>query len=327
MRILRLLESRLLVFILASAVLSADSTLADTIPAPDELLRTMRAFDSAYRAGLTVSGTEELCPYLMLGDEKRILSDFTVVLAGKRMLVDQRATEIAVPPEADIAPPLRRLTLFLPDHTARLSALVGSMEQAKGLDLKEVEEKHATWTLALYPPPPDDFGPITPLAKLLWVMGRGFSDELDRIDEVQSGPNGQLRCTGHGTALGVKGRWELTVDPKSGYLVRSASFFRGESDKPFIEVANMGLQAAGGRVFPQSGTWTAYFFEEAPKLNVTFKDVQAVADVEQLRAAEEMTTGPMRGPTTVSDSRVSGGYGTFLRPGEKYEGFKPAVSE
>jgi hypothetical protein len=70
----------------------------------------------------------------------------------------------------------------------------------------------------------------------IWCTGRGFSKLLSRVTEVSETEDGLISFRAEGFLNPrIQGNWHMVVDPKVGYLVRSASFsLSGDSSVAFL---------------------------------------------------------------------------------------------
>ena len=78
---------------------------------------------------------------------------------------------------------------------------------------------------------------------VIWSTGRGFADHLKKIIEAKKDENGLIHFTAHGNfSPNSDGLWEMVVDPKSGYLVRSASFTGNGHKSPIFICTTIGTK-------------------------------------------------------------------------------------
>jgi len=88
------------------------------------------------------------------------------------------------------------------------------------------------------------------------AIGSGFSEHLGKVVSVKTLPVGFLEVTSqgsHGPAL--QGRWELTLDPNSDYLVREATFTMDGMDRPSIVTTSSGVVEKDGIKLARYGTF------------------------------------------------------------------------
>lgn len=86
------------------------------------------------------------------------------------------------------------------------------------------------------------------------AMGRGFSKHIGTVKSAKSLSSGLLKVTSQGShGPGLKGTWELTIDPKSDYLVREALFTCYGMDKPSSIVTSDGVIEKDGIKLAKSG--------------------------------------------------------------------------
>ena|GEM_PF-2289138 len=77
----------------------------------------------------------------------------------------------------------------------------------------------------------------------VWSTGRGFARSLSRINEVSQSEDGLISFTASGFLHPrVQGTWRMVVDPKAGYLVRSASFAAAQGAAPSFVCTTSGTK-------------------------------------------------------------------------------------
>jgi len=88
------------------------------------------------------------------------------------------------------------------------------------------------------------------------AAGRGFSKHLGTVTSVKSLTSGLMKITSqgsHGSAL--QGRWELTMDPNSDYLIREATLTMDGMDRPSIVTTSSGIVEKDGIKLAKYGTY------------------------------------------------------------------------
>jgi hypothetical protein len=101
-----------------------------------------------------------------------------------------------------------------------------------------------------------------PVNSTLWVLGRGYTDYIDQILQVEE--NGErLKVVADGSFDGsIPGRWTLAVTPNDQYVVTAAEFRRRNlndgsfEQEPFVRVSNDRLVTESGCVYPSNGDFT-----------------------------------------------------------------------
>ncbi|UCG46581.1 MAG: hypothetical protein JSU94_13865 [Phycisphaerales bacterium] len=77
----------------------------------------------------------------------------------------------------------------------------------------------------------------------IWSTGRGFTRSLSSINEVSQSEDGLITFTASGVLHPrVQGTWRMVVDPKAGYLVRSASFAAARAAAPSFVCTTSGTK-------------------------------------------------------------------------------------
>jgi hypothetical protein len=158
--------------------------------------------------------------------------------------------------------------------------------------------------------PPESKQLIVPISTVLWTLGRGYTPYLDRVTEVKRGSDGLLAVAGLGSFDSrLSGRWTLTVDPRSQYLVTSAQFFRSlDNSIPFVAVSNSAIKSKGGCMYPTVGTCS--IARSLSTLTVT--DVEFVASENVLKQAKELTEQNAQPNTSIMDFTVSPPKSAFI---------------
>ena len=90
---------------------------------------------------------------------------------------------------------------------------------------------------------PSDRTRFIEYTSVIWSTGRGFADHLKKISELKKDESGLVHFTAHGNfSSNNDGLWEMVVDPKSGYLVRSAVFTRNGHESPGFICTTIGTK-------------------------------------------------------------------------------------
>ncbi len=90
------------------------------------------------------------------------------------------------------------------------------------------------------------------VVELVWAIGRGFSPYIDKITETNELEDGMT----HVVAIGhrsdkEKGRWELIIDSKNAWIIRSAKFFSDYQPQIIAaEIENSGIKWNGSLAMP-----------------------------------------------------------------------------
>jgi hypothetical protein len=86
-------------------------------------------------------------------------------------------------------------------------------------------------------------------------IGRGYSKHLARVTSTEPA-DGLVKMTAEGPyGEGAEGIWELSIDPNSDWIVRSASFRFTGLDKPSVIVTNSGILSKDDVSIAKYGTY------------------------------------------------------------------------
>jgi hypothetical protein len=86
-------------------------------------------------------------------------------------------------------------------------------------------------------------------------IGRGYSKHLARVTSTEPA-DGLVKMTAEGPyGEGPEGIWELSIDPNSDWIVRSASFRFTGLDKPSVIVTNRGILSKDDVSIAKYGTY------------------------------------------------------------------------
>ncbi len=114
-----------------------------------------------------------------------------------------------------------------------------------------------------------------------WCLaaGIGFSDRLEKAAEQAADEKGMIRLRGKGSyCASEEGNWELTVDPKREFLVRSAQFTGERSDKPSIVLSSSGAMRFGDVVIPEEGRFEYPTIPERNETVLRFREYSPNGD-------------------------------------------------
>lgn len=92
------------------------------------------------------------------------------------------------------------------------------------------------------------------LQRILWALGRPWTDSLGEVASEDADPDGTRRVRAVGWWIGTSGSGvcELLIDPSNGYLVRRASF-GAEGEAPRAECRSEGTRRFGDVTLAQRG--------------------------------------------------------------------------
>ena len=150
----------------------------------------------------------------------------------------------------------------------------------------------------------------------LWVLGRGYTQLIHEITEVETLPDGTLRAVAKGqhfTPVTV----ELTVDPAAAHLVRAARITNEEGGLMW-EFHTEGTRVVGGRSVAERATETSSpGGMDALEYPVTVTSVSAEADMAFLNRLDSADQPPFEVWTDVWDERQ--GTSLSYEPGQKVD--------
>lgn len=238
-------------------------------PTGEALLQSLRANDAALFDGFTLSMSMRTPPGHSRLDDERAEEHCTITgnpaTRGltKRGTYAQRPRYHAVGSAGYDAMDYDtdgNLYVWRPVRTAVLKTLglndVYSRQLMTVLSSEgDVIKEEAYETLARYRPSGKDS--LYEFDRILLVAGRAFSQHLTAITDVTEMPDGIIKVTAAGSyGSGMKGTWELTVDPVAENMVRSATFtYQGTL---LFASASSGTIWFAGFAIPETGSLTYY---------------------------------------------------------------------
>ena len=154
------------------------------------------------------------------------------------------------------------------------------------------------------------------IRKALWVLGRGYTQLIHEITEVETLPDGTLRAVARGRHF-TPVTAELIVDPGADHLVRAARV-SVEGGALLWEFHNEGTRVVDGRSVAERATErSSHGVTDALEYPVTVTSVSAEADMAFLNRLDSADQPPFDVWTDVSDERQ----GTLLtyEPGQKVD--------
>ena len=104
---------------------------------------------------------------------------------------------------------------------------------------------------------PEDVALTLFVSRPQWVLGRGYSERLTDLKEVESErDDGLLQASGSGYLVpSITGTWRLALDPTNKLLVREAEFIRDKSTRPMFRIRTSGILRAGKVAFAARGSF------------------------------------------------------------------------
>jgi hypothetical protein len=118
------------------------------------------------------------------------------------------------------------------------------------------------------------------IGRLLWPLGRRFSQGIDQITDIAATADGTLLVKAHGRNM----RWELTIAPQANYLVRSARGVRTSQTALSYTVDNAGLMVSSDLYLPHIARWTEG--ASANPTSVSVASISAKTDLDLIRRVE-----------------------------------------
>lgn len=144
----------------------------------------------------------------------------------------------------------------------------------------------------------------------IWATGRGFAEHLSRITEVdQDQQSGLINFRASGSfSPKIEGTWEMSVDPKAAYLVRSASFTPNRGVSPSFICTTTGTKWFDTCCLAKKAT--IKMDADIPPLNdnvitAASKEFKPQADMALFSKARNLLRGPLPKDTDVIDFRVT----------------------
>ena len=244
-----------------------------SVPTPTELLVILRNTDTTYEKGFTARGTRVEPAETGAGE----LFDWVVTMGDDRVVVQRQHVENANHPRRQGK---SETTIYVGPE--RMGTIHGSRLWADG---KLIDAK-----------PYVTFEPVGPnydllIGRLLWPLGRGYTRRIDRITSVRQVSSGLLKVTAANDD-GLMSRWELTVDPAAGYLVRQAKGYRGNDATPSFIVDGGGVITGGGVSVLHTSRWTEGYGNEPTSIAVTsVSDAKDEALIEETERRLQLLPG------------------------------------
>ena len=311
---------------------------------PSEVLEKLKASDSIFQAGGSVSGTQIRVdldsqfggrPSGILKDRLKWKLAFEPGRAGYVIeLVDHDKPEYEPPPPPAASDDTRRNTQMGPiwggPRSYTSEGLMRYHIRSKewwswGDDISghqlidtmrtispenEMAVIGTMYNSSLWSPRSIDYN--MPKHTVLWSLGRFYSTLIHEISSVEKLPDGRLLVSATGVKYGTEpGRWDLVIEPDAAWIVREARFYRDvKPDKIRFEMVNSGTTWSGAYCIPEeavcnySGPIEGGTF---PAVELTFDPVVVEFDEELFAAANHAITTDRPPNLTISDNRVSPG--------------------
>lgn len=231
-----------------------------------ELLDKLRSYDSAFLDSQTISMEMEKPVNWNRADERQKIAIALTIDNGSigweediSYLSDVRYRGDLVPQNYDKDGNLfvwnvtRKQGLIENDFQARRKEMVLLLVSPTG-DFTEVEAAPVVEFRQ-----PSDRTKSIQYKSVIWSTGRGFADHLKEIVETKKDESGLIHFTAHGNFVSNRdGLWEMVVDPKSGYLVRSASFTGNGGRSPTFICTTMGTKWSDNCSLAKEGRFSTW---------------------------------------------------------------------
>jgi hypothetical protein len=152
---------------------------------------------------------------------------------------------------------------------------------------------------------PDAQEMTLPLMKIFLSAGRMYSQFVDEVVTITGDRDGLLHILAKGHIdKRTAGTWTLKVDPVGAYIVREASFTPREGRSPLFEVRNQGITGDDAIPIATSATWRQAFPdpENAPRQLAFDSVASSVRDALMLEAQKAMKE-PYPANTVFMDDR------------------------
>ncbi len=123
------------------------------------------------------------------------------------------------------------------------------------------------------------------IGRVAWPLGRGFTTRVNEVTAVTRQPDGMLQVAAQHNDGSLRMRWELTMDPNHGYLVRTARAYRGDDQAPMYVLENLGIQSDHDRCVTHTARWSEGAVQVPVSIAVT--SIVAQADTQLLSDTEK----------------------------------------
>lgn len=229
-----------------------------------EVLDNLKRYDSIYKSGFaasgTLKGTEKLCRLVPIEVER----SWKLTYDGRRT---GYLSEVVKHDKPKFYEPGRRTGGSLNKDGWLVVGLRTEHWDYCGKDSggsymvdtvvkvspeNDVVETGKTRSASIWPPTK---GPARNLRRVLWSLGRSFSQNLVEVTDLKEPADGRIAVSALGKRGSLKGRWELEIEPAAAWMVRHARFYADvQPDVINCEMKNSGTVWSGSYCIPEKVT-------------------------------------------------------------------------
>lgn len=276
----------------------------------EQLLQYLHNFDSAYKAGFSASGT-----YKRGG----MIVKWQFSSSSTESAYQEDVVEAFSPSVVDEFSVLRRVYYWGDSFHAKYD-FVGTLKEIGKLTEWSRESPGLAKAGNLMIDDPDATTYKLPLKQIWMSMGRGYSEHIDSIVEIETQKNGLLAVKAIGKDISNRpgAKWELIIDPDSAYMVREANMYSKGKDHPTIGVKNSGTKWHGSLCVPEKNDWRAFFTRLVN--NEPYSSISSVTDKELLEYSQLTMKPPFLVHTDYSDQRMTTEYRSQYEAGALFPG-------
>ena len=237
------------------------------VPDAQQLLATLKRIDGEYARGFTATGTM-VKPSL---SGRQQLFEWKLTMGDGQLVLQQRAVD-----DAGQGPVVGRIEYTIYTGPTSMASIHRGRMWVDG-------ELQDTSTSVSFEPPGRTYDLL--VGRVLWPLGRGYSRSIERITDIRAAPDGTLIVAADAPKVGLEVHWELEVDPKADFIVRTAKRFRRDDLEPSYIASNRGILSATDRCIAHTAAW-----QEGPRgepMSISVKSVSAEPDMKLIRTTKD----------------------------------------
>lgn len=237
------------------------------VPDAQQLLATLKRIDGEYARGFTATGTM-VKPSL---SGRKQLFEWKLTMGDDQLVLQQRAVD-----DAGQGPVVGRIEYTIYTGPEFMASIHRGRMWADG-------ELLDTSTSVSFEPPGRTYDLL--VGRVLWPLGRGYSRSIEHITDIKTAPDGTLIVAADAPKVGLEVHWELRVDPKADFIVRTAKRFHRDDLEPSYIASNRGILCAADRCIAHTAAW-----QEGPwgdPMSIAVKSVSAEPDQELIRTTKD----------------------------------------